>query len=146
MDFKKDKNGKIVLTKEDAIREHRKMWLWIADKIKESNYKLYITKTTYLTEVLGFSQEEVVKKNIIKSECFLCHYAYNQEIRDMNNIYHCQFCPLDWCSTVKSLMCVNKDKDNDYKGLFKQYAEAMISADLKEVERIAREIASLKEI
>lgn len=73
------------LTKREAIKEHRKMWLWIArESIKQ---KRCMTKEEYLSE---YNYPE------ISSRCFCCEYV-------RENFEHCNMCPVDWI-TVTSCM------------------------------------------
>ena len=63
------------LTREQAIKEHRKMWNWLA-------------------EHPDMDKDDYLELNSLKrptNECFLCHYSYQ------NNGEHCgEDCIIDW--------------------------------------------------
>lgn len=92
------------LTKKQAIEEHRKMWNWIADAIKnkedwsvvESCYDwdslIMDLKRHYLLNYEGQKYKD------IRAACFCCEYADNVR----NNTYYdnnfCRYCPVIWGS------------------------------------------------
>ena len=61
------------MTKEEAIRNHRKMWSWLAKNPGKG-------ERDYLRE---FDPEAKLTAN-----CYLCGYV--------NNNGHCEYCPLEW--------------------------------------------------
>ena len=86
------------LTKKQAIEEHRKMWNWIADAIKNKedwsvvescyDWSSLITdlKRHYLLNYEGQKYKD------IRSACFCCEYDsyYDDD--------HCRHCPVIWGS------------------------------------------------
>lgn len=68
------------LTREQAIKEHRKMWNWLAEhpeKWKNDYFEIH-------HEQLGH----------INNDCFLCEYDYQNEGK-----YCCEECIIDWGDT-----------------------------------------------
>ena len=58
------------LTKEQAIKEHRKMWNWIADQYKNGCIKyIYEVEQRYINECTNYSSDE------IESDSFCCEYS-----------------------------------------------------------------------
>lgn len=151
-EFKIDENGNIILTKEEAINEHRKMWDWVANKIEEKNE--YITELDYIRDELGIGVSHLYSDGNdgirLKVNAFLCEYAIQkgQEELKKGNIkedehYYCEYCPLDWGGKNKTIMqCMDKDKENEGKGLYKEF----LCASLNDKSKIARQIANLKEM
>lgn len=80
-------NTEVVLTREEALRLHRKMW---TDMQKE----LGDCPTT--ADRLVFKREWVKKHGYadVLYSCFLCEYVRN--IRDRR--HSCSSCPIDWSS------------------------------------------------
>lgn len=151
MEFKRYTNGDIMLSKEEAINEHRKMWNWIADKAKE---KKDITKLDYIKDELGIGinylcdKDEEIK---LKGNCFLCEYAYERSREEIKKGKeeepYCKYCPLDWGGKNRTLtQCLDKDKENKGGGLYDKYLKTSSYGCYKTVEKLARQIANLKEI
>ncbi len=114
------------LTKEQAIEGHRKMWNWIADKIEEITEVRDIDtyKFCYCTE------NELDLLNL----CFCCEYSCRPY--DAN----CGKCPLEWESNLKGYMCTDKNKEDDYEGLYSLCTQAKTWQEQVE---LARKIANL---
>ena len=78
------------LTREQAIAEHRKMWLWISRQIMKdyvANEKvkiIYFYKCDYLNKVYP--------NEMITSKCFCCEYVRQTS----KNRYCYKDCPLYW--------------------------------------------------
>lgn len=76
------------LTREQAIAEHRKMWLWISQKIMED------AKHGIVRVIEGYKR--IYKINVMKareyirSDCFCCHYSV------VITRTGCDSCPLYW--------------------------------------------------
>lgn len=120
------------LTKEQAIAEHRKMWLWISRQIMKdyvANEKvrtIYSYKCDYLN--CNFPNEKV------KSKCFCCEYV----------IQHGESCSEDcllyWNYKCTEFVC------NDYFGYYniitniikKPYSARYDFATLEEAKRMSR--------
>lgn len=76
------------LTREQAIAEHRKMWLWISKKIMEDakhgiTRALECYKRSYKINVMN-------TREYIRNDCFCCHYS---KVMAKN---YCNNCPLYW--------------------------------------------------
>lgn len=120
------------LTMEQAIAEHRKMWLWISRQIMKdyvANEKvrtIYSYKCDYLN--CNFPNEKV------KSKCFCCEYAAQHS----GSCY--KDCPLYWNDKHTELKC---DGCFGYYHIVvgitkKPYSARYDFATLEEAKRIAR--------
>ena len=107
------------LTKEEAIRNHREMWNWIADQNIKGYTGVWLKKQ-YLRNI-GIDPFTVIAR------CFCCNY-----VRD-NCDSNCSKCPLIWGEKLTD-DCVN--------GI---YGEWTREKDSFKAAQIAREIANLKE-
>ena len=72
------------MTKEEAIRKHRKMWRWLAKNPGER-------KEDYLRK---FEPEAR-----LSTDCYLCDYVYK------NHKGHCRCCPVEWPGGI----CLRKE-------------------------------------
>lgn len=127
------------LTKQQAIKEHRKMWNWIADyytsligkEVENINYMYFIefVKKRYLTEQ-GIEN--------LKCRCFCCEYTSKSD---------CDNCPLKWIDIEGNAVsrCIGEMGVED--GLHNVLCELSEQAyvDFKECARISRIIANLEE-
>ena len=123
------------LTKKQAIEEHRKMWNWIAERIKIYPLKKLFSLPNYnwlsLISDLKYYYLYEVKKQVfddLDNDCFCCEYARN-----------CQHCPIVWSGTNKT--CI---------GMFGEYLELIslneYSDENKEkAYKLALKIANLPE-
>ena len=77
------------LTKSEAVRLHREMWNWIANKLEGKNGSYYLNelKEIYIYSVLELDIEE----EYILNDCFCCEYAKMD-----NGDFDCSRCPLIW--------------------------------------------------
>lgn len=114
-----------MLTREQAIAEHRKMWNWIADSIEENQERLFIC---------GLKRKYCLEKGLckIKHFCFLCEFTKG----------NCDKCPLIWESDVTEYMCEDAKYYEDYEGIWSRCRE---TRDWKEQAALARQIANLPE-
>lgn len=108
-----------MMTRDEAIREHRKMWNWIADETLRLKRK--VEKSEYFET---FKKEYKIKP---MSECWCCEF---------NNQRHCKNCIIDWgdgayCTTVSHRLSA-----------FMLWAN---SCNYKKAARYARKIAELPE-
>lgn len=131
----KNHGGKMELTIEQAITEHRKMWNWIADKI---------IRLKKLIDVYSYKKEYLYRKRLfdIDRYCFLCDYCRQNRKR----FEVCEKCPLDWgdVSNRNFYPCEGdaySQDERDY-GLWWKCQKAKT---WEEQARIAREIANLPE-
>jgi len=119
-----------ILTKEEAITEHRKMWNWIAEECIKR--KRRVTKLEY------FKSNCII--NIPYNKCYCCEFAYNNawktntKITDRSDI--CKCCPLIW----KYGKCVM-----DGLGEYDEWVRTLLKDDFKAEAEIARKIANLPE-
>lgn len=116
------------LTKKQAIKEHRKMWLWIAEQTEKK--KRVVRKYEYLD--LYYPNAD------IEGYCFCCEYAYQQ--REVM----CKKCPIDWDSECDKYMCFDKTNFED-DNLYALWTEAGDTGNWKEAAKLARQIAELPE-
>lgn len=126
-----------MMTREQAIEEHRKMWRWIADQYRKGRNE-FITglKVEYITKIFG---EEDIRNN-----CFCCEYAKNQA--DIYECEMCDCCPIEWKSHVKLFPCIDRYAENDFMGLYGCVSLYMdVSKNRNEIIRLAEEIANLPE-
>ena len=108
----------MILTREQAIAEHRKMWSWIAGEIEKIKRTIYIVayKKKYI-EINGFLD--------VQDNCFMCEYV-------VNKCKGCEECPVN--SYVYSIDCLG--------GLFEKCCNA---DSWQEQATLARQIANLPE-
>lgn len=82
------------LTKNEAVRLHRKMRRWIADKTEEQGRQVW--------EEEYFKAMGIGENDIPFEECYCCEFDAQQ----LNNIglysSDCTFCPIDWDIGYKS--------------------------------------------
>lgn len=100
-------------TFEETIENHRKMWLWISQKIME-DAKHGIVRATECYK-RSYKINVMNTREYIRADCFCCHYS---QITAKN---HCDSCPLYWndrktedvCYTQKSYYYMLYYKLND---------------------------------
>lgn len=122
------------LLRKEAIRLHRKMWNWIADKEEKGNN---VGKWEFIC---------IEELPIVDSDCFCCEYACQKaEENGEEYEYRCKYCPLEWDNANKNLlfMCCDNEVGGDDEGLYYQWRKKSIS--LEEKAKIARQIANLPE-
>ncbi len=127
-----------VLTKKEAIRQHRKMWNWIADEtIKQ---KRVVQKSNYFmaNDIDGLK---------LHNMCYCCQYCA-QEHHDYDKFYnnYCKNCPLVWESECNSYMCEDKTRDGKFttqNGLFRDWCLIVENSKYEEAAALARRIANL---
>lgn len=120
----------MILTREEAIAEHRKMWRWIAEETVKQQEFVYEWK--YM--------EKYFPKDVIENICFCCEYSTQKKL--FEGTHKCDFCPIDWGGKFSNYMCVDKEYADDDKGLFALWVNAK---DWKEAAELARQIAELPE-
>ena len=101
----------LIRDREEAIRKHREMWNWIADRIMERKRSVIIDE---------LKQEYVVQHNEdILYSCYLCDYCIGM-LDDEECEERCKHCPLDWESSGDEYglyQCITNYEDN-YIGLY----------------------------
>lgn len=130
------------LTREQAIAEHRKMWLWISRQIMKDYTKYGKVETIYQYKV-DYSNM-YCEGEIIRSKCFCCEYVAQIDGMCMFN------CPLWWNDKNTIRTCCEEEgyyeilnnivKDEGYS-LFHSISEH----DAKRAARMAYKIAMLDE-
>ena len=115
------------LTKEKAIKEHRAMWLWIADRL-ENGY------TKEVADLKAEYIEQMGLKGQIFNDCFCCEYAEGD----------CLECPVVWGSegSARSFFC-ERDEVCSCAWSNAQYYSRL--GAYKKAAEIARQIANLPE-
>lgn len=109
----------MILTKEQAIENHRKMWNWIADETLKQ--KRIIRKKEY------FSANNISSSCIPFYECYCCEYSTKNCRRD------CSKCPIKW------------ENGDCIAGEFSDWTEACIVNNYTKAAKLARIIAYLPE-
>ena len=90
------------LTKKQAIEEHRKMWNWIADAIKnEEDLPAVVSRYDWDSLIVDLKRNyflnykgQKYKDDHTYTYCFCCEYAYNTS----NDI--CRYCPVMWSGST----------------------------------------------
>lgn len=118
------------LTKEQAIKEHRKMWGWIAEETLKR--EKIVCKEEYLAKY--FPDEDIC------CACFCCEYG-KQKTNSEENI-RCKFCPLDWGSDCSTTQCVDKNYLAGEGNLFALWESTL---GWEEAAELARQISELPE-
>lgn len=93
-----------MISKEEAIKNHRAMWNWIADQYeKGSNKMVQILKREYVY-TMDPNRDECIK---LHAFCYCCYYAGRNNIFDTANNYmfNCDQCPVVWPSYAGEGMC-----------------------------------------
>jgi hypothetical protein len=126
--------------RETAIKEHRKMWNWIADTAEKEHR--FVTKEEYL---MTFGYENYC----IAYRCFCCEY--NDSFSDIG----CNHCPLIWYEGQKERIkkglhytyCLNHSSPyRVYDSIFVTDVVIGEEIDIKLFIEAAREIANLPEV
>ena len=119
------------LSREETIKEHRKMWNWIADEIMRVRVlptNIHELKFSY------FVKNRIADDEIPYSECYCCDYTYCDG---------CSLCPIDWKNTSgKQRGCYNID--SPYRKLVDLLK--LRNVDREGLSSYAREIANLPEM
>lgn len=76
-----------MLSREEAIRKHREMWNWIADRIMERKQSVIIDELKQ--EYVGQHNENILYN------CYLCDYCVDM-LNGEEFEERCKYCPLDW--------------------------------------------------
>ena len=129
------------LTKEQAIKEHRKMWNWIADQYKNGCIKyIYEVEQRYIDECTNYSSDE------IESDSFCCEYSNQNDVSDS-----CDSCPLAWGNVAGYAYCLESyeiNEDGDGRGLYAKIADETWDSseiDFDKVYKLCKQIANLPE-
>lgn len=121
------------LTREQAIKEHRKMWNWIADET--INRQIKVTKWEYF---YTFKFIEPIHL------CYCCEYARNvcEERKENSSIgSRCWYCPIKW-GEEDSARCY--DDECDPPALYSLW-ERLGNLEFEQAAYLAKQIAELPE-
>lgn len=124
------------LTKEQAIELHRKMWNDMNEAgvrnsfLAKSDFKYHWIKEHFDEEIFH--------------DCFLCQYAKQEYIRELQNNPNmtkriCDFCPLDWGELENPYSLSKDDAYCEYSEINWKTAQIYIIANLKE--KIKKDVA-----
>ena len=110
------------VTKAKAVREHRKMWNWIADETEK--LERIVLEDDY------FEEYRIQYSNQPLCQCYCCEYTCKED-------RNCQYCPIVWVGIEQSYcVCLNPDS---------QYKKLDGCCDWQEAAELARQIANLPE-
>lgn len=107
-----------MISKEEAIKNHRAMWNWIADQYeKGSNKRVQILKREYI-DTMDPNRDERIK---LHASCYCCYYAGLNNIAGVENKYmfNCDQCPIVWPSYAEEGMCCEGTSRATGIGLYK---------------------------
>lgn len=124
-----------MLSREEAIKNHREMWNLIADRIK---------KRKNVQHIDGLKKEYIYKHNKeAYCDCYLCQYCIDK-VSEGERHERCKYCPLDWESRGDKDGFYQCLVNGDFKGYYgyarstrnweKQYLFCCKIANLKERE------------
>lgn len=92
--------GKLNLSREQTIIEHRKLWNWLADQYESGKF---VRKKDYFIDL----EDELIPCRL----CYCCDYTLNNK-NDEDEIYKCYLCPVQWPDNKH---CI------DYDSLWRRY-------------------------
>lgn len=93
-----------MISKEEAIKNHRAMWNWIADQYeKGSDKNVHFLKREYIVTTDPNRYEHI----ILYASCYCCYYAGRNNIVGTANkcMFNCDQCPVVWPSYAEEGMC-----------------------------------------
>ena len=124
-----------MLSREEAIKKHRDMWNWIADRIKKMKRTVRIEnlKKAYIER----------RNECVLYDCYLCDYCIGMLEESKGFSDRCKYCPLDWESDGNEDGLYQCLENHDEMGL---YREAQITALWEEQYKLCKKIANLKEV
>lgn len=97
-----------MISKEEAIKNHRTMWNWIADQYEKGcNTSIRFLKKKYLLKTLD-SNPELMASITSHACCYCCYYAGVNGLANNNYRYYrfnCDQCPIVWPSYAEEGMC-----------------------------------------
>lgn len=105
------------LTKKQAIEEHRKMWTWIAELIKNDDGKYYSEKL-YKNIIYKMKREYLelyLPGEDVRAYCFCCEYTFNMYPK---TFCACAHCPIVWGDEDKNVeMGCSNLRSSPYRSL-----------------------------
>lgn len=144
------------MEKEQAIREHRKMWLWISKQVMKNRrtgepINIDLLKKDYLSRNEIYNHF-VATGTQFYEDCFCCTFALQiytlRKKRGRNSTdCYCHFCPINWqrkSGVHLAYFCYH------YIGLYsivirksREYSGNLVYRTSEESEKIARRIAKI---
>lgn len=115
-----------MITVEQAVYEHRKMWNWIAEKTLQRKKK--IIKEDY------FEEHQLEYKKRPMYNCWCCEFTEDCHLD------YCKGCPLDWGNCINTCFYTIYTPTNS--ALFTQW-NCTSFKNYREAYRLAKEIANL---
>ena len=120
-----------MLSKEDAIKLHKELWMNIASTIISGS------------PIIGpvslkrhcFNRMNI--DHVIVGLGFACQYAYERNNYELEN--RCKFCPLKF----DGLSCTDKYQLNDKLGIYSEFKYELYSRNYYAAHSIAKKIANL---
>ena len=113
------------ISKEEAIKNHRAMWNWIADQYeKGSNQRVRFLKREYIVTMDPNRDVHA----ILYASCYCCYYAGLNNIVGAGNKYmfNCDQCPVVWPSYAEEGMCCEGTSRATGIGLYKLIENCMV--------------------
>lgn len=123
------------MLREDAIKKHRAMWNYIAQRIE--NEKNTMNIGTLKANYVEHSGDDIIEMSA-HNKCYLCNYT------DI----HCRECPLIWPSDFKLYQCENGfllPNGHISEGLYSECYHLQCTGDWQLQAELARKIANLPE-
>lgn len=127
----------MMLTREQAIIEHRKMWYCIAREIM---------RLKEVIDIYDYKHEYLHEKGLyhIKNNCFLCEYCREEKFYFDFDL--CEKCPLDWgYLTNERFYPCEGDFGSDNPKEYGLWWKCQKAKTWEEQYKLAVEIASLPE-
>lgn len=126
-----------MLSKEEAIRKHRDMWNWIADRIEERKR---------IVGVDELKREYVEQHNeSVEYNCYMCEYCIDM-LEGQDWRVRCKYCPLNWESDGDEDGLYQCLDNNDEMGLYGKVRKAYVTMAWEEQYELCKKIANLKEV
>ncbi len=129
------------LTKDEAIRLHRKLWSWIAEETEKQGRK--VEKREYF-KTMGVAEEDIPL-----DECYCCEFVSQLRQRKYKG-YCLELCPLDW--GAENDMGYKRVYDSIYPdtckigyGYFRQWLNTKSPEEAAELARIIAELPEKEE-
>lgn len=114
-----------MISKEEAIKNHRVMWNWIADQYEKGNDgNIHFLKKKYLLKTLD-SNPELMESITLHACCYCCYYAGVNGLANNNYRFNCDQCPVVWPSYAEEGMCC--EGPLDMIGVYKFIDELTVS-------------------
>ena len=124
-----------MLSREEAIRKHREMWNWIADRIMERKQPVIIGRLK--KEYIGQHNESVLYN------CYLCEYCMDMLEEGEEFKERCKYCPLDWESDGHEYGLYQCLDNHEEDGLYRNVEGTVV---WEEQYKLCKKISNLEEV